>query len=156
MHRVQENMLVSFHFKMYAPDGTLIGDTENDPMRYIHGIMSTDPPELADFLAGKEQGYQGHVIIEKAFGEALPPEESVQSIPLEELGGIDVQKEMMLVADVNGKELLLTVMDIQGDQAIVLMGHPLAGYDISFDVAIEEVRPSTPEDLETLKNLYDQ
>ena len=154
MHRVQNNMLVSFHFKMYTPDGTLIADTEGqDPMTYIHGVMSTEPPGLADFLQDKEQGYQGNFVIEKAFGEALPAEQSMQSLPLHELGE-NVQKGMMFAAEMNGKELPMTVMDIQGDQAIVLMGHPLAGYDISFSVDIQEVRPSTPQDLEALKDIY--
>jgi len=48
----------------------------------------------------------------------------------------------------------MTVMDIQGDDVVVLMGHPLAGYDISFDIEIVEVRPHTQEDIDELRRQF--
>ena len=153
MNSIGYNMFVRFHFKMFTPDGSLVADTEDNPMSYIHGIMSTEPPGLGDFLEGKKEGYQDRFIIEKAFGPSLPTEESIQRIPLQQLGN-DVQKGMMFAAQVNDKEIPMTVMDIDGDDAIILMGHPLAGYNMTFEVNVLEVRPATSTDLEDIKKQF--
>ena len=89
--------------------------------------------------------------LEQAFGPAMPPEEAITVFPKEQLGG-NVEKGMMFAANIPGKgEIPMTVMDIRGDDVMVLMGHPLAGMDIPFDVEIVEVRPSTEADIQQLQ-----
>ena len=154
MATISNGMLVRFHFKMYSPEGDILADTGEEPTTYIHGMMQTDPEGLCIFLEGKETGYSGKTIIEKAFGPSVPRDEALQRFPKEQLGG-DVQKGMMFAAQIPGKgDIPMTVMDIQGDDVIVLMGHPLAGYDISFDIEIVEVRPHTQEDIDELRRQF--
>jgi FKBP-type peptidyl-prolyl cis-trans isomerase SlyD len=156
MKTVAEGMFVRFHFKMYSPEGDILADTENNPTCYIHGMMQTDPEGLGQFLEGKEEGFSGSMTIEKAFGSAMPKEDSVQVFPKEQLGE-NVEKGMMFAANIPGKgEIPMTVMDIRGDDVMVLMGHPLAGMNIPFDVEIVEVRSSTEDDVAQLREQFGQ
>ena len=156
MSTVENGKYVSFHFKMYTMQGDLIADSEgSEPMSYIHGQMQTEPIGLGEFLEGKEVGFSGSSVLppEKAFGEQmLSPEESLTQIPLSEFGG-SAQKGMMFMANVGDKgEIPMTIMDIQGDVAIVLMGHPLAGYSVRFEVEIVTVRDATAGDIAYFQN----
>ena len=154
MATISDGMLVRFHFKMYSPEGDVLADTGEEPTTYIHGMMQTDPEGLCQFLAGKEAGYTGRTIIEQAFGPSIPREEALQRFPKEQLGE-NVQKGMMFAAQIPGQgDIPMTVMDIQDDQVIVLMGHPLAGYDIPFDIEVIEVRPHTQADIEELQRQF--
>ena len=154
MTTVSKGMFVRFHFKMYSPEGDILADTEENPACYIHGMMQTDPEGLGQFLEGKEAGFMGSMTIEKAFGPAMPKEDSVQVFPKDQLGD-NVEKGMMFAANIPGKgEIPMTVMDIRGDDVMVLMGHPLAGMNIPFDVEIIEVRPSTEADITQLQQQF--
>ena len=154
MNTVSNGMFVRFHFKMYSPEGDLLADTENNPACYIHGMMKTEPEKLSLFLEGKEEGFIGSTTLVEAFGPALPREEAIMIFPKEQLGD-NVEKGMMFAAEIPGKgEIPMTVMEIQGDDVVVLMGHMLAGMDIPFDVEIIEVRPHTEEDIAQLQEQY--
>ena len=58
---------------MYSMDGDILGNTDDNPMRYIHGITPFEPIGLAEFLEGKTNGFFGEVVLppEKAYGQAL-------------------------------------------------------------------------------------
>lgn len=156
MKTVSNGMFVRFHFKMYSPEGDLLADTEQAPAAYIHGMMQTDPEGLGQFLEGKNEGFVGSMTIENAFGPAMPREEAITVFPKEQLGG-NVEKGMMFAANIPGKgEIPMTVMDIRGDDVMVLMGHPLAGMNIPFDVEIVEVRPSTEADIQQLQEQFQE
>ena len=156
MNIVGNGKYVSFHFKMYTMQGDLIADSEgSQPMSYIHGIMQTEPIGLGEFLEGKEEGFTGSSVLppEKAFGEQmLSPEESLTQVPLADLGE-NVQKGMMFMANIGEQgEIPMTIMDVQENVAIVLLGHPLAGHSIRFDVEIVTVRDATKEDYDFFQN----
>ena len=151
MNTVSDGQLITFHFRMYSTSGDLLGETGETPLSYVHGQMQTEPVGLGEYLEGKAEGFSGRVTLppEKAFGEPLPKAESVQKFPKSELGD-QVSKGMMFMATVPGKgEIPMMVMDVQEEDVIVLLGHPLAGHHITFDVDIISVRTPTPEDLKT-------
>ncbi|MAA77653.1 MAG: hypothetical protein CL916_00210 [Deltaproteobacteria bacterium] len=156
MKTVSNGTFVRFHFKMYSPEGDLLADTEQSPAVYIHGMMQTDPEGLGLYLEGKKEGFVGSMTLENAFGPAMPHEEAITVFPKEQLGG-KVEKGMMFAANIPGKgEIPMTVMDIRGDDVMVLMGHPLAGMNIPFDVEIIEVRPSTEADIQQLQEQFQE
>ena len=49
-------------------------------------------------------------------------------------------------------EIPMTIMDVQENVAIVLLGHPLAGHSIRFEVEIVTVRDATKEDYDFFQN----
>ena len=147
---VENGKLVSFHFTMYSMDGDILGNTDDNPMRYIHGVTPFEPIGLAEFLEGKTNGFFGEVTLppEKAYGEALASkEDSIAVLPLEAFPQ-EVVPGMTLMAQIGDQgELPITIMDIRDDQVMVHYGHPLAGHSLRFEVTIIEVRDPTEEDL---------
>ena len=147
---VENGKLVSFHFTMFSMDGDVLGNTDDTPMRYIHGVTPFEPIGLAEFLEGKVNGFFGEVVLppEKAYGEALASkEDSIAVLPLEAFPQ-EVVPGMTLMAQIGDQgELPITIMDIRDDQVMVHYGHPLAGHSLRFEVTIIEVRDPTDEDL---------
>ena len=154
MTTISNGTFVSLHFQLYSEDGQQLGGTEEEPLRYIHGMMPLDPPGLQQYLEGKSAGHEGEVILPPAlaYGEKmLSTEESMAQIPLDTFPpDLNVATGMMFMAAVGDKgELPITIIDVQGDVAIVHYGHPLAGHTIRIAVQILEAREHTPEDLQS-------
>ena len=80
--------------------------------------MQTDP---SLFFEGKEEGYSGRTIIEQALGR---PSQEEATIPERAVGG-EVGKNDSPPESPGKGDIPLTVMDIQGDDVIVLMGTSL-------------------------------
>ena len=123
MQQIENGKLVSFKFQMFSTDGDLLGGTQEEPLSYIHGHTPIDPPGLEEHLYGKTLGYSGEVTIppEKAYGlELLPPEQSMDTIPVSQFGDTEVLPGMMFMANIEGKgELPITVMKVENENAIV-------------------------------------
>ena len=148
---VKNGKLIRFHFNMFAETGECLGGTEGQPpLEYIHGETPIDPPGLETYLLGKESGHKGEVTLgpTEAYGERLlPAEESIDKIPLEQFPLDDVVPGMMFVANIGNKgDLPITIMDIQGDAAIVHYGHPLAGQTLRFEIEVLDVNIATAAD----------
>ena len=147
---IENGKFVSFHFTMYSMDGDVLGNTDDQPMRYIHGVTPFEPIGLAEFLDGKINGFFGEVVLppEKAYGEALASkEDSIAVLPLDAFPE-DIVPGMTLMAQIGDKgELPITIMDIRDSQVMVHYGHPLAGHSLRFEVTIIDVRDPTPEDM---------
>ena len=148
---IEKGTLVSFYFSMFTMEGDCLGGTENqEPLQYIHGETPIDPPGLEEYLDGKTAGHSGSVTLppEKAYGQRLlPPEESIDQIPLEQFPMDEIVPGMMFVANIEGKgDLPITIMDIQGDVAMVHYGHPLAGQTLRFEVEIQTISKATDDE----------
>ena len=148
---IQDGKLIRFHFNMFAMTGECLGGTDGQPpLEYIHGETPIDPPGLEKYLLGKEAGHKGEVTLEpkEAYGERLlPAEESIDKIPLEQFPLDDIVPGMMFVANVGSNgDLPITIMDIQGDLAVVHYGHPLAGQKLRFEIEVLDINSATTED----------
>ena len=167
MSTITKGSYVEFHFDLYTEDNTLVASTRDaSSFAYVHGVMETDPPALGDNLEGKSIGFEGNIILspEDAYGKKLPDEESIKVIPVSDLegylpDGMNLDKGLMFQSEFtlpNGKkgEISTTVMDIQGDQVILYLGHPLAGQTVRFAVELIQVRDATEADIRTLMERY--
>ena len=124
---------------------------DGEPLAYIHG-MGNLIPGLENALEGKSADDELSVSLQpdQAYGEH--DEELVQIVPLEHFDGVDsLQVGMQFHAssgDDDEDEMLVTVVDIEGDQVTVDGNHPLAGQTLNFEVKVVEVRDATAEELE--------
>ena len=122
-----------------------------EPLAYIQG-MGDLIPGLENALEGKSAGDEFRVSLQpdQAYGEH--DEELVQIVPLGNFDGVDsLQVGMQFHAssgDDDEDEMLVTVVDIEGDQVTVDGNHPLAGQTLNFEVKVVEVRDATAEELE--------
>ena len=148
---IQKGKLIRFHFSMYTMTGECLGGTGGQPpMEYIHGETPIEPPGLENYLSGKEMGHKGEVTLapKDAYGERLlPAEESLDRIPLNQFPLDDIVPGMMFVANIGNKgDLPITIMDIQGDSAVVHYGHPLAGQSLRFEVEVLDIETASIDD----------
>jgi peptidylprolyl isomerase len=80
----------------------------------------------------------------QAYGER--DERQVQSVPRNTMpDNLDLQVGTRLTATTrDGKQIPLTVTDVNDEQVIVDANHPLAGQDLVFDIELVEIVGSEP------------
>ncbi len=145
--QVADNMAVSIHYTLTNDDGEVLDSSIGDEaLVYLHGggnIISG----LEKALHGKVAGDKFNVRIapEDAYGELM--EEMVQVISRDMFEGIDnIEVGMQFHADVSSGSGVVTVVSIEDDEITVDGNHPLAGFALTFDVEVIDVRAATEEE----------
>jgi len=139
---------VLMHYTVTLDDGT-VADTsrEDEPLRFVVGdgsLVDTLERRLYGLRAGDQRVFelQPH----EAFGYSdldnihrLPRADFPADLPLEPgtIIGFDTP---------SGEEVPGTIQGLEDDVVVVDFNHPLAGYEITFDVEILEVRESAAAD----------
>jgi len=146
--QIEDNAVVVFHYTLTNDQGELIESSkESEPLAYIHGqgrIISG----LETALEGRQSGDKFNVRLEPsdAYGERT--DELVQTMPRSAfVDADDLDVGMAFRALSEGGETIVHVVNIEGDQVTVDGNHPLAGQALNFDVAVEDVRQATEEEL---------
>jgi len=148
--KIQKNTVVKMHYTVTTKTGdTIDSSIGTEPIEFIQGIGMLIPG-LESQLEGKEKGYKNQLNIMAKDGYGERNEEAMHTLPKsgfraengeELIIGMEVQLESE-----NGP-VLGFVSEIKEKDVIVDLNHPLAGYDLIFDVEILEVRKATEEDL---------
>lgn len=138
---------VSMHYSVTLEDGT-VADTsrEDEPMRFVIGdgaIIDTLEGKLYGLRAGDKRTFKlaphdafGYTELENV--HRLPRADFPDDLPLEPgiIIGFDTPA---------GEEVPGTIQGVEDDVVVVDFNHPLAGYEITFDVEIIEVSVSVAE-----------
>ncbi|QQD18761.1 peptidylprolyl isomerase [Spongiibacter nanhainus] len=148
--QVANNCVVAFHYTLTSDDGVELDSSKGkDPLAYLHGHGGIIPG-LERELEGKAAGDNLKVTVEPAdaYGEVNP--ELVQPVPREAFQGVDsIEVGMQFQAQgSNGQVQMVVVKDVSDETVTVDANHPLAGQTLHFDVAIEDVREASEEELE--------
>tara|TARA_B100000482_G_C12480889_1_gene248646 strand:+ start:221 stop:697 length:477 start_codon:yes stop_codon:yes gene_type:complete len=152
--KIQKNTVVKMHYTVTTKTGDTIDSSVGaDPIVFIHGIGMLIPG-LEDQLKGKEAGYKSQLNISAKDGYGVRNEEAMHILPKsgfraengeELIVGMEVQLESE-----NGP-VLAFVSEIKEKDVVVDLNHPLAGYDLIFDVEVLEVREAEAEELNNAK-----
>ena len=148
--QISNQKVVSIDYTLTDDQNAVIDSSEDsEPLAYIQGIGSLIPG-LENALEGKSAGDELSVSIQpdQAYGER--DEALVQTVPREHFDGVEnLQEGMQFRASSDDDEnMVVTVVNIEGDQVTVDGNHPLAGQTLNFEVAVVEVRDATSEELE--------
>lgn len=147
--QIAPNSVVSFHYTLTNDEGDVLDSSEGrEPLSYLQG-KGNIIPGLERQLEGREPGENLKVRVEPAegYGEVQP--QLVQEVPRSSFQGVDnIEAGMQFQAQTQGGPLLVTVTKVEGDTVTVDGNHPLAGQPLNFDVAIENVREASNEELE--------
>ena len=153
--KIQKNTVVKLHYTVTTGTGdTIDSSMGSEPIEFMYGIGMLIPG-LESQLEGKEMGYkdQLHIVAKDAYGERN--EEAMHTLPKsgfrpendeELIVGMEVQLESE-----NGP-ILAFVSEIKEADVVLDLNHPLAGYDLIFDVEVIEVRGANSEELKSLKS----
>ncbi len=148
--QISQNTVVRLHYKLTDDAGELLDSSEGDePLAYVHGTESMITG-LEKELEGRTGGDSFKVRIdpENAYGEH--EEEAIQTLSRSELpDDADIEPGVQFEAeDEDGDTMILTVIEVDGDQITLDGNHPLAGVALNFDVTVVDVRDATAEEIE--------
>ena len=148
--KIDKNTVVKMHYTVTTKSGdTIDSSIGGEPLEFIHGIGMLIPG-LEKQLKGTETGFKNRLKIKAKDGYGERNEDAMHTLPKsgfrpknneELILGMEVELESE-----NGP-VLAFVSEIKEKDVVLDLNHPLAGYDLIFDVEILEVRKATAEEL---------
>lgn len=146
---VQDGKVVQYRYTFHGADQLPDLEVEDGPVAYLHGageiLLGVEAA-----MAGKPVGAAFTVTLAAAdaFGEVLPADEAERTVPLDEIEG-DIQVGDPIDAlDDDDEVVELWVKALTGDAAVLTANHPLAGREITLDLAVLAIRDANADELE--------
>jgi FKBP-type peptidyl-prolyl cis-trans isomerase SlyD len=145
MSTVTKDSVVAIEYKLTVENNP-VDASEGEPLVFLQGHGNIIPG-LEAAVMGMNVGDEKTVSIQPDQGYGLYEEELIQTIPTSafddelEVGGNYTGE------DEDGGAVSFTVLEIEGDEALVDFNHPLAGDTLDFWVKVVSVRAATPEEL---------
>ncbi len=134
---IEDGRTVSLEFTLKLDDGTVAeSNVGGEALQYVHG-QGQMLPGLEQAITGLTAGDSKDVTLAPAegFGDINP--EAFQAVPLDVIPEDARSPGAMLVAsDESGNTRQVRIREIQDDQAIVDLNHPLAGQTLHFSVKV--------------------
>ena len=146
--KIAKHSVVSIDYTLTDSRGEVLDrSSKGKPMQYIQGLGHLIPG-LEKALEGRTAGekLQAQIPHAEAYG---PRDESLRQIlPKENFGDItNLKIGMEMEAESDEGVRVITVVGIDGENITIDGNHPLAGMDLTFDVAVLEVRMATQDEL---------
>lgn len=146
MRQAKTGDVVRVHYTGRLTDGTEFDSSQGrEPLEFQVGSGQIIPG-LEKHVEGMEVGQKSTVTVpaEEAYGAR--DERQVQSVPRDSLpDDLDLELGSRLTATTReGRQIPLTVIDLDESQVTVDANHPLAGQDLIFDLELVEIVGSEP------------
>lgn len=138
---------VSMYFKLSLPDGTVADAIEEgDPLVFTMGD-GTLIDGLEMMLYGMKVGDKECLSIDPRDAFGFPDEENVHTMPRSEFpDDIPIEPGTVIAFSTpNGQEVPGTIKEVKNDTVLVDFNHPLAGFEVMFDVQILDVKPASAQ-----------
>lgn len=140
---ISENQIVSIQYEVR--DGLNVVDSNmgGEPLVFMFGKGQVIPG-LESGIANMAMGEKGDVHVKACDAYGDYNEDARQEVPVEQFAGIDLNVGMTLYGQgEDGGTVQVTVKEI-GDKSVTIdFNHPLAGKDLMFSIAINEIRDAT-------------
>lgn len=147
--QIAKNAVVAIDYTLTDTKGQVLDTSEGrGPLNYLHGAGNIIPG-LERALEGKAEGEKLQVTVPPEEGYGQRDDALVQQVP-KKLFAETAEPEPGMQFQAQGPQgtQLLTVVEVQDEQVTVDANHPLAGRELSFDVAVVNVREATPDEIE--------
>lgn len=144
---IANDHVVTFNYTLTNAEGTVLQETNGEPLAYLHGKGEIIPGLEKEFT-GKATGaaFKVSIVAEEAYGhynDAL-----VQEVPKEMFQGVDeIAVGMEFQAQTEAGINIVKVKAVNAETIVIDANHPLAGQDLTFDVEVASVREATEEEL---------
>ncbi len=148
---VADDMVIALDYTLRLDDGEVVDSSAGDePIRFIQG-RGHILPGLERAIAGMAVGEQKAIVLDPEAGYGFYDEEAFQVLPREEFPAeIDlvVGSEVELYDEEDDLAIPAFIAEIDDDEVVLDLNHPLAGETLYFDVTVKEIRPATREELD--------
>ncbi len=146
---IEANQVVSIEYEVRDGDKVVDSNIGGAPLVFMFG-KGQIIPGLENGIVNMSVGERGdvHVKAEDAYGAYNA--EAKQEVPQDQFAGIDLEVGMTLYGQgEDGGTVQVTVQEIGAENVIIDFNHPLAGKDLMFTVAINDVRDASAEEAMT-------
>lgn len=134
---------VTLNFTLSLPDGTVADATEEDrPLQFIMGD-GTLIEGLELVLYGLKVGDRQCLSIDPRDAFGMPDEDNIHQLPKNEFPADIELKEGLIMgfSTPSGEEVPGTIRTFDETMVEVDFNHPLAGFEVIFDVEILDIKP---------------
>jgi FKBP-type peptidyl-prolyl cis-trans isomerase SlyD len=144
---IAKNCVVTFNYNLHDDQDKEI-EKSDEPMEYLHGYRNI-LPGLEQHLLDKATGDELSVTLSPAQAYGLRQQNSVQRVPIKHLVTKHKRYQPGMVVQVNAENGARDVVIIKVGKFNVDVdtNHPLAGKTLTFNIAIQEVRAATAEEI---------
>ena len=147
MAKIEPGSQVSIRFSLFLADIDRLVDTTGADGKFDFVIgEGSIIPGLEKHLIGLEPGARGRFDIpcEEAYGYAMDDSDLVQNFTYKDFpDSMELEPGLVIgFQSPNGDETPGTITKIEDDVVTVDFSHPLAGYDLVFEVEVLDVKPA--------------
>lgn len=148
MTTIANDSVVYFNYTLKDDDGTILDQSQGQPLAYLHGYGNIIPG-LEEQLLGKTVGDKFTATVQPADAYGEFDDSAVQEVPKANFQGVDnIEAGMQFQSQTDdGHVMLVTVKEVTDEEVVVDGNHPLAGQELTFDVEIVEVRAATADEI---------
>ncbi len=148
--QIADQKVVTLDYTLKDDEGTLIDSSEGrGDFIYLHGARNI-VAGLENALLGKTANDEVSVAVQPEEGYGERDDELLQTVPkemFEEEAEINVGMQFHAQSP-EGEMMIVTVVELDGDNVVIDGNHPLAGVSLNFDVKVIAVRDASAEELE--------
>lgn len=148
--KIEKNKVATLTYTLKNDDEQILDQAdENNPFLYMHGVGGIIPG-LEKALEDKQTGDSFHVSIlpEDAYGVRDPNlTEQVPRSMFEGISDDQLQPGAQFQAQTAHGTQIITIAGVEGDTVKIDANHPLAGETLHFDVAVNDIRDATEEEI---------
>jgi len=146
---IEQNQIVSLEYEVRDGDKVVDSNIGGQPLVFMFG-KGQIIPGLESGISNMSIGDKGDLLVKSvdAYGEYNA--EATQEVPKDQFAGIELSEGMTLYGQgEDGGTVQVIVKDIKDDSVVIDFNHPLAGKDLMFTVAINNIRDASAEEAMT-------
>ena len=146
---IEQNQIVSIEYEVRDGDKVVDSNMGGTPLVFMFG-KGQIIPGLENGIKDMSVGDKADILVKPAdaYGEYNP--EATQVVPKEQFAGIELEKGMTLYGQgEDGSTVQVIVKEIGENDVTIDFNHPLAGKELMFTVAINNIREATAEEAMT-------
>jgi FKBP-type peptidyl-prolyl cis-trans isomerase SlyD len=146
---IEANQIVSIEYEVKDGEEVVDSNVGGEALVFMFGKAQVIPG-LENGIENMNIGERNDILVkpEDAYGEYNA--EAMQEVPADQFAGIDLNLGMTLYGQgEDGGTVQVTVKEIKEDTIIIDFNHPLAGKELMFSVAINNIRDASAEEAMT-------
>ena len=146
---IQDNQIVSMEYEVRDGDTVVDSNKGGAPLVFMFG-KGQIIPGLENGIKDMSIGDKADVLVNAADAYGEYNAQATQEVPKEQFAGIDLTEGMTLYGQgEDGSTVQVVVKEIKDENVVIDFNHPLAGKDLMFSVAINNVRDASAEEAMT-------
>jgi len=144
---IQENQVISIEYEVRDGDKVVDSNMGGAPLVFMFG-KGQIIPGLENGIKDMAIGDKADVLVKPADGYGEYNPDATQEVPKDQFAGIELTEGMTLYGQgEDGGTVQVIVKEIKDDSVIIDFNHPLAGKELMFTVAINNVRDASAEEV---------